>query len=1010
MLRLPQVYSRVLRDLRDTSDNPFYWMERRRENRSGEPWKGVWNALFLLAIVFSATLGGIWLVLRNDVAPDLFSNGRIPGWLGGGDGGRAAFALVAATHSLLVYYCARNLANRVLTTEARRGSLFQLLLSRLPAFEMVLEMTIYPFQQAMLIALCGLPLYVLLISFGSVGYQEVVVLYLLFTIMAIAVPNWRTPAFAEQSPEEVGQLLRDQERAAGCAATAVAFALLPGTVGIGFVLFGVHWAYPTAFARLPSDIWPALPAFPITFVWVTVRALTAPYTWFGLPLPPWVLVVPVFLLYRLTALWQVSLYLRVAHTMQIYGLPDLSALAKFRAGIRQIIMIGIVGYIWQPLLETGFTGALVWPNALNTDSENLSAFYYLVAISAFFFAMDRARKLGSTSPQAWKAAGKSIWWVLTPFVPLAVALLFGAIGMPSAFFTDKTGAILLWLIPSMMTMLFFSVSLGQGNSGEWTAIHLLPPFVAFIPVAAVTVLAGLSPLMVPIVANPALGNWLIQQQAHYIMPPWWSTLVMPLAGGFVCQWLVARGFLVRRAADDSRPAMRVKIGARTGPSTMIPPPVAPPVQNLPAQPPPTMVRPAANLEFDLSAPAQPATPPIQPVYARTTDMPPTTPSYPGPAPAMPQAAYGPPVIAAPQPGYGHAPAYGTPAWVAPPPQAFPQYPPQHQQQMPGAPMPRPMVAGPVPHSAAMRRTGTEWRWRPLSPLAAAVLRWLTRRTDNPVALYSARRVLPGTLNTDQITVALLALGLILLVAYMVPQALYILVIPGPVFSVIFPPLHPGMPIQSPSAFSTPFQRPEEQIALGMALVISFLVGVTLLSPWSVCKTVADGFRMERERSTLGFLLMTPLSSRGVAVGHCIGALLPSLALWFGCALCALVPTALLAGLFDPFIALWAWAYGFFLSLVYLMMCMVVGMWIGITEVKARDMTIGVYLLPFSFCVIAAGCAFYTWRYWQWNYFQYNALFVSICLVLVFWLWSNAMKELHRMRRGDVPFEGRTVSN
>jgi ABC-type Na+ efflux pump permease subunit len=227
----------------------------------------------------------------------------------------------------------------------------------------------------------------------------------------------------------------------------------------------------------------------------------------------------------------------------------------------------------------------------------------------------------------------------------------------------------------------------------------------------------------------------------------------------------------------------------------------------------------------------------------------------------------------------------------------------------------------------------------------------------------------------------------------------ILVIPAPVAAFIYPPIPEGA-----------IYSPQEQIALGMALVVAFLVGVTILAPWTVCKTVADGFRMERERSTLGFLLMTPLSSRGVALGHCAGALLPSFALWLGTALFALIPTSLLAGIYQPFPAFWGWAYGFFLSLMYLVMCAVVGMWIGITEIKARDMTIGVYLLPMSFCVIAAGCAFYAYRYWRWSYFQYNALFVAICLALIVWIFSNAMKELHRMRRGDVPFEGRSVSN
>jgi hypothetical protein len=286
-------------------------------------------------------------------------------------------------------------------------------------------------------------------------------------------------------------------------------------------------------------------------------------------------------------------------------------------------------------------------------------------------------------------------------------------------------------------------------------------------------------------------------------------------------------------------------------------------------------------------------------------------------------------------------------------------------------------------------------------MAAAVLRWLTKRTDNPVALYSARRALPGTLNNDQLTVGVIALLVGLLVAYAQYAILYILVLPAPVAAVIYPINVPG---------GTFFVGGEDNsFAIGLSLLVSLLVGVTLLSPWGICRAVADGFRMERERSTLGFLLVTPLSSMGVAVGHCVGAVLPALTLWAGAALAALIPTAILATLVGVKFAFWGWGFGFFLSLMYLVMCTVTGMWIGITEVQARDMTIGVYLLPASFCVIGVGSAFYTARYWHWGYYAYTGVFVAICMTIIIWLWSNALKELNEMRHGDMAFEGRTMS-
>jgi hypothetical protein len=528
--------------------------------------------------------------------------------------------------------------------------------------------------------------------------------------------------------------------------------------------------------------------------------------------------------------------------------------------------------------------------------------------------------------------------------------------------------ILLNLLPGMAAMLFFGAGLGDRGARDWQAIYALPPLLAFLPWMSLSILASLSPLMVPVAGNPALATWISRVAPWYHLPPWWSAVIIPLAAGLVSERLASRGTLVRRLWGNPRVATHVKIGAHFVP-TVLPPPHFIGGEE---------VRPdsAARSETGVGSP--------QDVLIGVGRLDPTrlAPS-PSPAPPLPFREPGAAIHSGGK-SVRQAEAAGSgPVVLASTPIARDDSP--HLVASSGQDFPLP--------------PGSEWRWRPLSPLAASVLRWLTRHTDNPVALYSARRALPGTLNSDQIALALLALGLVMLVAYTLPQALYALIIPGPVALFIFPDFD-----------SIRLQSSRDPFTLGMVLIIALLVGITLLSPWSVTRTVANGFRMERERSTLGFLLMTPLSSRGVAIGHCIGALLPAIALWIGGALTALVPATLLARMHGLFPAFWGWGYGFFLSLMYLAMCTVVGMWIGVTEIKARDMTIGVYLLPMSFCVVAAGCSYYAYRYWQWSYFRYNALFVSICLGLVAWLWQNAMKELHRMRRGDVPFEGRTVNN
>ena len=296
--------------------------------------------------------------------------------------------------------------------------------------------------------------------------------------------------------------------------------------------------------------------------------------------------------------------------------------------------------------------------------------------------------------------------------------------------------------------------------------------------------------------------------------------------------------------------------------------------------------------------------------------------------------------------------------------------------------------------------GSEWRWRPLTPIGAAVMRRLYKLTDNPVALYSARRTLPGSLQNDQIVFGLIALGVAMAVVNYLPRALSLLVYPSVLSATIFPP-----PILSEAVLED-----QKEIITGLTLLIATLVGIPMISTWNICRAVTESFRAEREKSTLGFLLLTPLSSRGVAIGHCLGSLLPSIAIWIGAFLAAIAPTVWLGSIAGYPFAFAGFAYGFFLAIFYTFMCTVTGLWIGITEANTRDVTIGIYLLPLSFCVIGAGCAFYTWRYWNWGFYAYNALFVVITLGILIYMWRSAIKELNSMRIGDVPFEGRVVSS
>ncbi len=772
-LRLPPDYAQVLRELPDTAENPFYWRERRRGARHGEPYRSLVNTTFLLATVFGAAWGGLWLLLTIGTFPD----NHIPAWLGGQDGGRAIFAVVAAVHGLIIYFTSRNVVNRVIAGEASQGTLFQLLMTRVPAFEMLAHTALYPFQLAAVSALAGLPFYVFLMSLNSVGIQEVFVLYLLLDLLAIAVPNWRTPAFGEQSPEQVGQMLRDQGRSAGCLATLMVFVGLPGSMMAGGILAATHYGSPQYLSRIPADVWPALVAFPVTGMWVIVRVLTAPYTWFGLPLPPWTWILPILFLYRISAIWMSSFYLRVAYPAQIARLPDARSELAFRRLLRRAALIGFTGAAWQPIIET--------------------------------------------------------------FLP-ARLLRFGL------------------LLPWAAALLLFAL---------------------------------------------------------------WKTGLLRRSGPKAQAISLQRRSQAAESLSGPPPSVQVA----SVPPIIAPPPIPPPYSYTP---PYNSAVPAHSelLEFEIDGVSLGPPPIMQPrVITRG----------------------------------GHRPG----ASPAPPPHAS---------------IPPPM---------------RDWRHRSMSPVAAAVFRWLARNTDNPVALYSTRRVLPGTLNSDQLAVAT-ACGLLgLLTAYGAPVVFLAFILPW----IFNPMLFQSLPLL------------EDGGAVGFAYLITSLVLVTAFSPMAACANVTKAFRLERDRSTLGFVLMTPLSSLNLAAGHMIGAAIPALVIWAGAATMGIVSAGILASKGYAGAGFWGWGLGFGTSLLFLALSVVTGAWIGITEQKTHDMTIGVYMLPLSMCGVAMAAAFFFRLNRGWSYGACAAVFLALVAAQLLFLWRNTLTELHKLRHGDVPFEGRIAA-
>src|SRR5437588_4240352 len=114
---LPAEYRQALRELTDTTDNPFYCRQRRRDERRSEPFRTLWSAALSLAGGFVVILLIVWGLMM------LVS--RSASWSPGALGAEMLFSCTATVHALLVSSAARNRITGLLARHARAGPLQQ---------------------------------------------------------------------------------------------------------------------------------------------------------------------------------------------------------------------------------------------------------------------------------------------------------------------------------------------------------------------------------------------------------------------------------------------------------------------------------------------------------------------------------------------------------------------------------------------------------------------------------------------------------------------------------------------------------------------------------------------------------------------------------------------------------------------------------------------------------------------------------------------------------------------
>ena len=337
-------------------DNPFLAKAGRAETRR----LGLLLRLGVTVLILAALLlGGLWL----DRAYARQMN-RVLGILFGMTFPAALFVVLTFVHATLVSG-ARAAQAVSLADEARRGTLSDLLLTPLRRAEMLLAMGVAPARTALLVALAGLPFYLLLGQFGALTARDIGFLYLLFALVSYAPPVYAFPALAGgvMTPETaLGKFSLSGARrpVRSNASTTIGLSILFSVFFLGQVLgllrggwlghllTALHLHLSSGFSFFLAFAWPAY----------AVQVLGARLDFFHLSLSPLLYGLPLLLCWWAASALQSASALSAGDALDMARLPLASrarTLARWTARAASLCALGIVWHAW---VESGDTATL----------------------------------------------------------------------------------------------------------------------------------------------------------------------------------------------------------------------------------------------------------------------------------------------------------------------------------------------------------------------------------------------------------------------------------------------------------------------------------------------------------------------------------------------------------------------------------------------------------------------------------------------------------------------------
>ena len=479
-------------------DNPFLAKTSRTETRRLGLLLRLGVAVLVLGVLL---LAGLWLdrVFDRQIAGVMnFALGlTFPA---------ALFVVLTFAHVTLIA-SARTALSVSLADEARRGTLADLLLAPLRRAEMLLAMGVGPARTALLVALAGLPIYVLLGEIGALSARDIAFLYLLFALLSYSPPLYALPALAggAMTPDTaLGKFglsrARPQARPTAWAAVGfyvlMTFSFLGQVLGIlrggwlGHLLAALHLHFNPGFSFFLFFAWPVY----------AVQLLSTPLDFFHASVSPLVYGLPLLLCRWAGSALQSASALSAGDDGDLARLPLASRARTVSRWTARAAGLCALGLVWRAWVESGDTAGLTGaafgtPGADAAGLLLLLAGLTLPAVCGRALAPDLGRKAGR-SPllvlrRAFKRAARPLGVAGVTFL---IACALGGLSPFAAPVYSVAGKVALAGAVSIVWAVgvrrFLPVKgLVSGNG----LLYLVPVAALSIPVPHAALLAALSP-------------------------------------------------------------------------------------------------------------------------------------------------------------------------------------------------------------------------------------------------------------------------------------------------------------------------------------------------------------------------------------------------------------------------------------------------------------------------------------------------------------------------------------